>query len=73
MAPVLKVLSITVKLTVFLYIRYWLNLVVDALTAFILIIILYYLLKLYWEISLKVVKYIKGKVDLLRTTPISIY
>ena len=46
-APALKVLSITVKLTISLYTKYWLNLVVNAFTAFILIIILYYLLKLY--------------------------
>ena len=69
----LKVLSIAVELTVSLYIKYWLNLVVNALTAFILIIILYHLLELYWEVSLKVVKYIKGKIDLLGTTPVSIY
>ena len=45
--PALKVLSIAVKLTVFLYIRYWPNLAVNTFTAFILIIILYYLLDLY--------------------------
>ena len=47
MAPALKVLSVTIKLTVFLYTRYWLNLAVNTFTTFILIIILYYLLKLY--------------------------
>ena len=72
-APALKVLSIAVEWMVFLYIRYWLNLVVNAFTTPILIIILYYLLNLYWEVSLKVVKYIKGKVDLLKTTFVSIY
>ena len=71
--PALEVLSIAIKLTVSLYIRYWPNLVVTTLTAPILIIILYYLLKLYQKVSLKVVKYIKGKVGLLGTTPISIY
>ena len=69
----LKVLSVAVELTVSLYIKYWLNLVVNTFTTSILIIILYYLLKLYWEVSLKVVKYIKGKVDLSGTTLISIY
>ena len=71
MAPALKVLSIAVKLTVSLYIKYWLNPVVNILTASVLIIIPYYLLKLYQEVSLKVVKYIKGKVDLSETTPIN--
>ena len=47
MAPALKVLSIAIELTVFLYIKYWPNLIVNTLTAPILIIILYYLLKLY--------------------------
>ena len=73
MAPALKVLSMAVELTVSLYIKYWLNLTVNALTTPILIIILYYLLKLYWEVSLEVVKYIKEKVDLLGITPVSIY
>ena len=68
---VLKVLSIAIKLTVSLYIKYWLNLVVNAFAAFILIIILYYLLELYQEVSLEVVKYIKGKVDLSKTPLIS--
>ena len=72
MVLILKVLSMAVESTVFLYIRYWLNLVVNTFTASILIIILYYLLKLYWEVSSEVVKYIKGKVDLLGTTFISI-
>jgi hypothetical protein len=45
--PALKILNIAVELTVSLYIKYWLNLVVNALAAPILIIILYYLLKLY--------------------------
>ena len=62
-----------VELTVSLYIKYWLNLVVNIFTAFILIIILYYLLKLYQKVSLEVVKYIKGKVDLSGTTPVNIY
>ena len=69
----LKVLSIAVELTVSLYIKYWLNLVVNAFTAPISIMILYYLLKVYQEVSLKVVKYVKGKVDLLETTFVSIY
>jgi hypothetical protein len=73
MAPALKVLSVAVKLTVSLYAKYWLNLVVDAFAAPILIIIPYYLLKLYQEVSLEVVKYAKGKVDLSGTTPVSIY
>ena len=73
MAPALEVLSIAIKLTVFLYIRYWLNLVVDVFATPILIIILYYLLKLYQEVFLKVVKYIKEKIDLSGTTPVSIY
>jgi hypothetical protein len=47
MVPVLKVLSIAIKLTVSLYIRYWLNLIVNAFAASILIIIPYYLLELY--------------------------
>ena len=70
---VLKVLSIAIESTVSLYIKYWLNLTVNAFTAPILIIILYYLSELYQEVSLKVVKYIKGKVDLSETTPVSIY
>ena len=73
MAPALKVLNIAVKSIVSLYIIYWLNLVVNTLTTPILIIIMYYLLKLYWEVFLKVVKYIKGKVDLLGTIFINIY
>ena len=73
MAPALKVLNIAIELTVSLYIRYWPNLVVNALTALMLIIILYHLLKLYQEISLEIVKYIKGKVDLLKITPVSTY
>ena len=73
MVLILKVLNIAIKLTVSLCIKYWLNLAVNTFTAFILIIILYYLLKLYWEVSLEVVKYTKRKVDLLGTTPISIY
>ena len=73
MAPASKVLSIAVKSTVFLYIKYWLNLAVNTLAAFISIIIPYYLLKLYQEVSLEVVKYVKGKVDLSETTPVSIY
>ena len=44
---VLEVLSVAIKLTVSLYIKYWPNLAVNALTAPVLIIILYYLLKLY--------------------------
>jgi hypothetical protein len=47
MAPALKVLSIAVELMVSLYIRYWLNLVVNTFAAPILIIILYYLSELY--------------------------
>jgi hypothetical protein len=73
MAPASEILSIAVKSTVSLYIRYWLNLVVNILTTSMLIIIPYYLSKLYWEVSLKVVKYTKGKVGLLKTTPVSIY
>ena len=73
MAPAPEVSSIAVKLTVSLYIKYWLNLTVNTLATFILIIILYYLLKLYQEVFLKVVNYTKGKVDLLKTTPVSIY
>ena len=69
----LKVLNVAIKSTVSLYIRYWLNLAVNTLAAFILIIILYYLSKLYREVSLEVVKYIKGKIDLSGTTLISIY
>ena len=72
-APALKVLSIAIKLTVSLYIKYWLNLTVNAFTALISIIILYYLLKLYQEVSSEVVKYIKEKVDLSGTISISIY
>jgi hypothetical protein len=72
-ALALKVLNIAIKLTVSLYVRYWLNLVINTLAAPVLIIILYYLLKLYQKVSLEVVKYIKGKVDLSGTTPISIY
>ena len=73
MVSALEILNIAVKLTVSSYIKYWLNLVVNIFTAFILIIILYYLLKLYQKVSLEVVKYIKGKIDLLKTTPVSIY
>ena len=73
MAPALEVLSIAVESTVSLYIKYWLNLVVNTFAAPILIIIPYYLLELYQEVSLKVVKYVKGKVDLLKTTPVSAY
>ena len=68
-----KVLNIAIKSTVSLYIRYWPNLVVNTLATPILIIILYYLLKLYQKVSLKVVKYVKGKVGLLGTTSINIY
>jgi hypothetical protein len=71
--PVLEVLSITIKLTVPLYTKYWLNSAVNTLTTPILIIILYYLSELYREVFLKVVKYIKGKVDLSKTTPINTY
>jgi len=71
MAPVLEVLSIAIKSTVSLYARYWPNLVVNTLAAPVLIIIPYYLSELYQEVSLEVVKYIKGKVDLSGTTPIS--
>ena len=73
MAPALKILSVAIKLTVFLYIKYWPNLVVNTFTTLILIIILYHLLKLYQEVLLEVVKYTKGKINLLRTTPVSIY
>ena len=73
MAPALKILSVAIKLTVSLYIRYQLNLVVDALAAFILIMIPYYLLKLYQEVSLEVVEYAKRKIDLLGTTFVNIY
>ena len=73
MAPALKVLSVAIKLTVSLYIKYWLNLVVNTFATSILIIIPYYLLELYQEVSLEVVKYIKGKINLLGTTPINIY
>jgi len=73
MAPALEVLSVAIKLTVSLYARYWPNPAVNTLAAPVLIIILYYLLELYREVSLEVVKYVKGKVDLLETTPISIY
>ena len=69
----LKILNIAIKSTVSLYIRYWLNLVVNTLTASVLIIILYYLSELYQEVSLKIVKYIKGKIDLSETPPVSIY
>ena len=72
-APALKVLNIAVKSTVSLYIKYWPNLVVNAFATPISIIILYYLSKLYQEVFLKVVKYIKGKVNLLETTPVSVY
>ena len=72
-ALVLKVLNIAIKSTVSLYIKYWLNLVVNTLATPISIIILYYLLKLYQKVSLEVVEYIKGKVDLSETTPVSIY
>jgi hypothetical protein len=71
-ASALEVLSVAIKLTVSLYIRYWLNLVVNTLAAPILIIILYYLLELYQEVFLEVVKYVKRKVDLLEITPISV-
>ena len=47
MAPALEVSSIAIKSTVSLYIKYWLNLAVNALTTFILIIIPYHLSKLY--------------------------
>ena len=57
-ALALKVLSIAIKSTVSLYTRYWPNPVVNAFITFILIIIPYYLLKLYQEVSLEVVKYI---------------
>ena len=73
MAPASEILSIAVKSTVFLYIKYWPNPVVNTLAAPILIIIPYYLLELYQEVFLKVVKYAKGKVDLLKTTPVSAY
>ena len=72
-APVLKVLNIAVELIVSLYIKYWLNLVVNTFAASILIIIPYYLSELYWEVSLEVVKYIKGKIDLSETTPVNTY
>jgi len=71
MAPALEVLSVAIKSTVSLYVRYWPNLAVNTLAAPVLIIILYHLLELYREVSLEVVKYVKGKVDLLGTTPIS--
>jgi hypothetical protein len=73
MAPALKILSMAVKLMISLYTRYWPNLVINALAAPVSIIILYHLLELYQEVSLEVVKYAKRKVDLLRTTPVSIY
>ena len=73
MAPALKILSIAIKSTVFLYIRYWPNPAVNAFTAFVLIIILYHLSELYQEVFLEVVKYIKGKIDLSGTPPVSIY
>ena len=69
----LKVLNVAIKSTVSLYIRYWLNPAVNIFAAPISIIILYYLLKLYQEVSLEVVKYIKGKIDLSETTFINIY
>ena len=62
-----------VELTVSLYIKYWLNLAVNTLTTPILIIILYYLLKLYQKVSLEVVKYTKRKINLFKTTPVSTY
>ena len=62
-----------IKSMVSLYTRYWLNSAVNAFTTPILIIILYYLLKLYREVSLEVVKYAKRKVDLLGITPVSVY
>jgi hypothetical protein len=71
MAPALKVLSIAIKSTVSLYARYWPNLAVNALAALILIIIPYHLSELYQEVFLEVVKYAKGKVNLLKTTPVS--
>ena len=73
MAPASKVLNIVIKLMVSLYIRYWPNLVVNTFAASVLIIILYYLSELYQEVFLEVVKYIKGKVNLLKTTPVSVY
>ena len=73
MVPALEVLNIAIKSTVSLYIKYWPNLVINTLTAPILIIILYHLSKLYWEVSLKVVKYTKKKINLLRIIFISIY
>ena len=73
MAPALEVLSVAIKLMVFLYIKYWLNLAVNTFTTFMLIIIPYHLLELYWEVFLEVVKYIKGKVDLLGIIFISVY
>jgi len=63
---------VAIKSTVSLYIRYWPNPAVNALAAPMLIIIPYYLSELYQEVSLEVVKYAKGKVDLLGTTSISI-
>ena len=45
--PALKILNIAVELTVSLYIKYWPNPVVNTFTTPILIIILYYLSKLY--------------------------
>ena len=51
---------------------YYNNFINEVVTP-ISIIILYYLLKLYQEVSLEVVKYIKGKINLLKTTPVSIY
>ena len=62
-----------VELTVSLYTRYWPNPAVNTLAAPVSIIIPYYLLELYREVSSEVVKYVKGKVDLLGTTPISTY
>ena len=73
MAPALEILNIAIKLTVSLYIRYWLNSVINTFAAPVSIIILYHLLELYQEVSLEVVKYIKGKVDLSGTPPVSIY
>ena len=71
MAPASEVSSVAVESTVSLYIRYWPNPAVNALAAPVLIIIPYHLSKLYQEVSSEVVEYIKGKVDLLGTTPVS--
>jgi hypothetical protein len=54
MAPALKVSSIAIKSTVSLYIRYWLNLTVNAFATPVSIIILYYLLELYQKVFLEV-------------------